>query len=129
MSACLLRLLLCLCLLADTVAPALAATHLASAGLGQAAAVPAARERTGPAHDAGCHGIADADAGTPPPATPDRDEDCLERCLDLCRQHALATVAALVPPVCSGRAQPGGGAAQAQVDEAHAAPGLRPPIA
>lgn len=118
----LLRLLLCLCLLADAVGPAMAATHLAMA---DAAAVEVA-----PGHvddmrgaDADCH---DAPAPLDAPAAGD---DCLERCLELFLQHGAAAVPAMI-----ALARPSPDAmptrrAVAQVASAHAIPILRPPIA
>ena len=123
----LLRLLLCLCLLVDAVAPAVAGTHLAMAQVDTVGAPAAAAGDAQPAM-ADCHTLPGADAERVAPAAPAQDDDCLERCLDLCLQHAAAsvpTVAALSAP---GPAGAPARAAAAQVEAVHAFPILRPPI-
>lgn len=120
----LLRLLLCLCLLADAVGPAMAATHLAMADA-TADATAAAPGHDMQGGDADCHA---APAQVPGDA-PAPDQDCLERCLELCLQHGVAAVPAMI-----ALASPDPGAipvrpAGAQVATAHATPILRPPIA
>ncbi|MFD1070218.1 CopL family metal-binding regulatory protein [Luteimonas composti] len=118
----LLRLLLCLCLLADAVGPAMAATHLAMADV-PTDAVPGDQDDGTHGVDADCH----AAPGQAPNDTP--GEDCLERCLELCLKHCVAAVPAMI-----ALASPDPGAipvrpAGAQVATAHATPILRPPIA
>lgn len=117
----LLRLLLSLCLLVDTVGPAVAATHLTRAAL--------AAQASGPA-GSGCHDAAathDAAALAASPS-PQGGEDCLERCQDLCLQQGAAMPAHATLPPLAARGGPATRGARAQVDEAHALPGLRPPI-
>ena len=120
----LLRLLLCLCLLADAVGPAMAATHLAMADAA-AGAAPAGIDNGMHGSGADCH-AAPAQA---PKDAPAPGEDCLERCLELCLQHGVAVVPAMValagPVAAAMPARPAG----AQVAAAHATPILRPPIA
>ena len=125
----LLRLLLCLCLLADTLGPAVAATHLAMAQAGAQDAVAGGGGATpGPA-DADCHGLQQMADMAPRPVVPATRESCLERCLDLCLQHGSAALPATpLPPAC-GIAWLPARVADAQVDAVHAAPLLRRPIA
>lgn len=119
----LLRLLLCLCLLVDTVGPAMAATHLALSP-DKAAAAPADHA------PADCHGdeaaAADREPRAPSPAPV--DEDCLERCLELCLQHGVADLpmAGQLPP--PARAMTAAPRVATQIAHAHAFPPLRPPI-
>lgn len=125
----LLRLLLCLCLLADTLGPAVAATHLAMAQAGAQDAVAGGDGATpGPA-DADCHGLQQMADMASWPVVPAPGEDCLERCLDLCLQHGIAAIpAGPLLPAC-GIAWLPARVADAQVEAVHAAPLLRPPIA
>ncbi|WP_238333422.1 CopL family metal-binding regulatory protein [Luteimonas marina] len=129
----LLRLLLCLCLLLDAVAPTVAATRMAMAMPGAGHAVPAATDAD--AADRRDHG-AMADCHTPDDATPVReappvpdDGDCLQRCLDLCLQHGFAMLSAMTSLPSTGPASAPARAARAQVPALHAFPPLRPPIA
>ena len=118
--AVLLRLLLCLCLLVDTVGPAMAATHLARAAVAE---TPGAAD----AAAGDCHAMAD-DAGVPPVTVTPEEGDCLERCLDLCLQHgtaALPATAALPQPLAG---PPATHASAVQPGHTHAFPPLRPPI-
>ena len=127
----LLRLLLCLCLLVDTLGPAVAATHLAMTPAGARAAVAGGDETTPrPADaDADCHSMRNAGDSAPEPAAPAPGEECLERCLDLCLQHGIAVVPAAPLLADCGIAWLPALVAEAQVDTVHAAPLLRPPIA
>ncbi|MGY1408247.1 CopL family metal-binding regulatory protein [Luteimonas sp. A611] len=125
----LLRLLLCLCLLVDTLGPAVAATHLAMTQAGAQAAVAGGDEATPRPADADCHTMRNAADMAPEPVAPTPDENCLERCLDLCLQHGIAVVPA-APLLADCRiAWLPALVADAQVDAVHAAPLLRPPIA
>lgn len=120
------RLLLCLCLLVDTVGPAMAATHLArSAGPSEPA--PSAAAATAAVD---CHGIEAApDSSRPPaPAPVPEDGNCLERCLELCLQHGVATLPASVPLPPLPAAMPAASGIGTQMPRAHAFPPLRPPI-
>lgn len=124
----LFRLLLCLCLLVDVVAPAVAATHVAIAAIGGGPTTPAATgeaDRHGAMTD--CHTLRDAAA--PAPAAPTQDDDCLQRCLDLCLQHGVATMPAMTPLPPAGPAGSPARHVQAQIDDPQAFPPLRPPIA
>lgn len=123
----LLRLLLCLCLLVDTVAPAVAGTHLALAVAGEDdARVMADGADHAAASD--CHGT--EDASVTPPGTPDpQDEDCLQRCLDLCVQHGFAAFTATVAPPAIVPAREPVRVARVSLHDAPAFPPLRPPIA
>ncbi|MDH5831633.1 CopL family metal-binding regulatory protein [Luteimonas sp. M1R5S18] len=130
------RLLLCLCLLVDTVAPAMAATHLAraSAPASQTPATPATAAMPAmPAAHGDCHDI-DTEARAAPaapaaPASPSpMDGDCLERCLELCLQHGVATLPAAAPMAHPADAAPVVSADATQLAHAHAFPPLRPPI-
>lgn len=127
------RLLLCLCLLVDTVGPAMAATHLARAtGSGERTAITttAAAAPAMPAAHRDCHD-GEMDAGTAPhvPATPAPvDDDCLERCLELCLQHGVATLPAAAPVAHLADAAPAVSANATQLAHVHAFPPLRPPI-
>lgn len=125
----LLRLLLCLCLLVDAVAPAVAATHLAMAQIdttGEPASTATGDTR---AAMADCHTLREAEAERPAAAAPARDDGCLERCLDLCLQHGAASVPAVATLSAPGPTVMPGRAAGAQVEAVHAFPILRPPIA
>ncbi|WP_202839770.1 CopL family metal-binding regulatory protein [Luteimonas saliphila] len=127
----LLRLLLCLGLLLDTVAPAVAATHVAMSALDAGAAMPMAvdqaPDRAGHAA-ADCHTRRDA---TPPPTAPSAqgDDDCLQRCLDLCLQHGFAALSPMPPVPAAGHVPGPSRTARTQVHAVHAFPLLRPPIA
>ena len=116
----LLRLLLSLCLLVDTVGPAVAATHLGRAALPAQAPAQAG---------SGCHDAAAMhDAATAAASAPEDREDCLERCQELSLQQGAAMPShAPLPPLAS-RGGPATRGERAQVDEAHPLPGLRPPI-
>jgi hypothetical protein len=130
------RLLLCLSLLVDTVAPAMAATHLARASA-PASQTPAtlatpatAATPAMPAVHGDCHDM-DAEAGAAPAAPaspPPMDGDCLERCLELCLQHGIATLPAAAPTAHLADAAPVVSADATQLAHAHAFPPLRPPI-
>jgi len=122
-SATLLRVLLCLCLLVDTFAPAVAATHLALARLPATTDVSAPAQA--PAGD--CHGAAGAPADPVPQPAP--DENCLERCLDLCLQHGVAALPAPPPPPTRMQASSPPAPRHSRPGPAHAGPLLRPPIA
>jgi len=116
-----LRLLLCLCLLVDTLGPAVAGTHLALARVAVDAPRPASVEAQA-GH--GCHDAAMLEHEAP--AAP--DGDCLERCLELCLQHGVAMLPA--PPALPATVQAPLPAAtgQSQRGPVHAGPPLRPPI-
>lgn len=91
MSLALLRIVLCLCLLLDGMAPAFAAIRI---HVQDAMDAPAAAPH---AQASDCHG-AETAASAPSAPAPD---DCLQRCLDLCLQqgHALGRQAlAMTPP-------------------------------
>lgn len=129
------RLLLCLCLLVDTVGPAMAATHLARAlgpsdrmaGASTPAAAPAMPAM--PAAHADCHDDGtDAAAPAAPVVPPPMDDDCLERCLDLCLQHGVATLPEAAPVAHPGDGAPAASTNATQLAHAHAFPPLRPPI-
>ncbi|WP_298576388.1 hypothetical protein [uncultured Luteimonas sp.] len=62
------------------------------------------------------------------PAAPAQDDGCLERCLDLCLQHAAASVPAVAALSAPGPAGAPARAAAAQVEAVRAFPILRPPI-
>jgi hypothetical protein len=119
------RLLLCLCLLVDTVGPAVAATHLANA-MGPAVGTPT------PVADEDCHGMpADAvdDAVASMPASPvPVDDECVERCLELCLQHGPATLPAMAPVPHPTTAAPAASGVATRLVPAYALPSLRPPI-
>lgn len=130
------RLLLCLCLLVDTVGPAMAATHLARA-TAPASQTPAtlatpatAATPAMPAVHGDCHDIdTEARAAPAAPASPSpMDGDCLERCLELCLQHGIATLPAAAPTAHLADAAPVVSADATQLAHAHAFPPLRPPI-
>src|SRR5690606_30692482 len=116
-----LRLLLCLCLLVDTLGPAVAGTHLALARVAVDAPRPASVEAQA-GH--GCHDAAMLEREAP--AAP--DGDCLERWLELCLQHGVAMLPA--PPALPATVQAPLPAAtgQSQRGPVHAGPPLRPPI-
>ena len=120
----LLRLLLSLCLLVDTVGPAVAATHLSRAALPTQAIAPAG----GGCHDAAATHDAAAPAAPAASPSPQDDPDCLERCQDLCLQHGAAMPAQAPSPRLAARGGPATRGERAQVAESHALPGLRPPI-
>lgn|GEM_PF-813906 len=132
MSPVLLRLLLCLCLLLDTVLPAVAATHVAMAMPGAGQAVPAAADDDADRRDRGamadCHTMRDAAPTREAPPAQD-DEDCLQRCLDLCLQHGFAVLSPMTPLPSASPASAPAKASRAQVPALHAFPPLRPPIA
>ncbi|TYT26067.1 CopL family metal-binding regulatory protein [Luteimonas viscosa] len=128
----LLRLLLCLGLLVDTVAPAFAATRMAMSAHDPVHVMPiAAGSAAGPSgHDAAadCHDRGqDTPAPTQPPAP--GDEDCLQRCLDLCLQNTFAAVATTVALPASGPAPAPVRNLRTRAIARPAFPLLRPPIA
>lgn len=125
------RLLLCLCLVLDGIAPAFVATRMAVAFAGD---VPAAAIDDATTTQADAVAMSDCGhalaAEEPPPAPPTHDDgDCLQRCLDLCLQqgHALIALASKLP--LPGPAVAVSNLTLAQVDAVHAFPPLRPPIA
>lgn len=123
------RLLLCLCLLVDTIGPAMAATHLARSAT---SSQPASSEPAAPAAVAvgGCHDAGAGAVGGGPAAAPAEpaDEACVERCLELCLQHGVATLPASAGLTVPPGAMPAAPATGTQVPHARALPPLRPPI-
>ncbi len=128
----LLRLLLCLCLLVDAVAPAVAATHMAITAVG---ASPAAAEATGDpgrhGTDGDCHAMRAAPTvdGTPAAAAPAQDDDCLQRCLDLCLQSVVASPPTTTMLPAAGPASAPATKVPGRLHAPRAFPPLRPPIA
>ncbi|MGJ4802803.1 CopL family metal-binding regulatory protein [Luteimonas sp. SDU82] len=113
------RILLCLCLLFQGMAPAFAGLQVAIAEA--ASAQPPAM--------ADCHG-AEAPAPEPDPALAGQTpEDCLQHCLDLCLQqgHALGRPGLAMMPPAAGAAP--SAALQPPSTPAVPFPPLRPPIA
>lgn len=129
----LLRLLLCLCLLLDAIVPAVAATRMAMAMPGAGQAAPAAADDDVDRRDHGamadCHTMRAAAPPAPAPTAPAPDEDCLQRCLDLCLQHGFAALFPMPPLPSAGPASAPAKVVRAQVHALHALPPLRPPIA
>ena len=115
----LLRLLLSLCLLVDTVGPAVAATHVGLASLPAQASAQAG---------SGCHDAAATHDAATVAASPEGREDCLERCQELCLQQGAALPAHAPLPPLAARDGPARRGERALVAEAHTLPGLRPPI-
>jgi hypothetical protein len=121
-TAAFLRLLLCLCLLVDTLGPAVAGTHLALARA-EAGTTTEAPADTQAGHD--CHGAGLQDDGAP--VAP--DGDCLERCLELCLQHGVAVLPAPHALAAPAHALVPSSTGEPQRGPVHAGPPLRPPIA
>ena len=105
----------------------MAATHLAraTAPASQTPATPAtAATPAMPAAHGDCHDM-DTQAGMAPaaPASPSpMDGDCLERCLELCLQHGVATLPAATPMAHVADAAPAVSANATQLAHAHAFP-------
>lgn len=75
-----------------------------------------------------CHTAAEAPAPADAPATPP-DDDCLQRCIDLCLQHGIALVPRIAPLPAVAPVHLHVARTRAQVATVHAFPPLRPPIA
>lgn len=127
----LLRLLLCLGLLVDAAAPVFAATRMATFVPDAARAMPVAlaagmdRADHGAATD--CHTMREATPAPSEPAGPG-DDDCLQRCLDLCLQHAFAAVATTNALPASGAVPAPALNLRTRAGAHPALPPLRPPI-
>jgi hypothetical protein len=116
------RLVLCLCLLLDGMAPAFAALRMHAQATTDAQA-------THQAQASDCHEAMDPAPSIAGEAPAKAADECLVHCLDLCLQQGPALAQQALPMTWAGPGQAPRATAQPRPPTARPFPPLRPPIA